>query len=180
MLKTHSSQFKLRYQYRDFHFKIQELEHVAPEKPKVSITNIRNPHNILGLILTFYVSFAISARKTALMLRMMYNISISYQSVLNYAEAAAYYCHSFNLKNKGEIDDTQAGDETYIKIKGKNNYTFFFISVKKKTITAYHIDNNRSTLPATVAMLEAKRTISVDQNTTYITDGNPSYIAGLH
>jgi transposase-like protein len=110
----------------------------------------------------------------------MYNISISYQSVLNYAEAVAYYCHSFNLKYKGEIDDIQAGDETYIKIKGKNNYTFFFISVNKKTITAYHIDNNRSTLPATIAMLEAKRTISVDKNITYITDGNPSYIAGLH
>lgn len=179
-MKTHSSQFKLRYQYRDYHFKIEELEHSTPEKPRVSLANIRNPNNLLGLILTFYVSFAISARKTALMLRMMYNITISYQTVLNYAEAAAYYCHQFNLKHKGTVDNIQAGDETYIKINGKNNYTFFFISSKKKTITSYHIANNRSTLPATIAMLEAKRTASAGQKITYITDGNPSYLAGLH
>lgn len=180
LIKTHSSQFKLRYQYRDFHFKIEELEHRSPNKPKVSITNIRSSHNILGLILTFYVSFAISARKTALMMRMMYNINISHQTVLNYAEASAYYCHQFNFKYKGSIDDIQAGDETYIKINGINNYTFFFISSKKKTITSYHIDNNRGTLPATIAMIEAKRTASLNQNVTYITDGNPSYLAGLH
>ena len=110
----------------------------------------------------------------------MYNISISYQTVLNYIEAAAYYCHNFNLNNKGDIDNIQAGDETYIKVYGKNNYTFFFISPKKKTITSYHVDNNRGVLPATIAMLEAKRTTSASQQITYITDGNPSYIAGLH
>jgi putative transposase len=180
LLDSHSSQFKLRYQYRDYHFKVEELEHSGPEKPKVSITKIRNPNNLLGLILTFYVSFATSARKTALMLKMMYNISISHQTVLNYAEAAAYYCHAFNLKYKGDIDDIQAGDETYIKINAVNNYTFFFISSKKKSISAYHVDNNRGVLPATIAMIEAKRSAKQNQNITFITDGNPSYLAGLN
>lgn len=111
---------------------------------------------------------------------MMYNIPISHQTVLNYAEAAAYYCHIFNLKYKGNIDDIQAGDETYIKINAVNNYTFFFISSKKKSISAYHVDNNRGVKPATIAMLEANRTAGQNQNITFITDGNPSYLAGLH
>jgi len=38
---------------------------------------------------------------------------------------AAPYCHRFNLANKGELDDIQAGDETYIKVKGEHNYVFF-------------------------------------------------------
>jgi transposase-like protein/DNA-directed RNA polymerase subunit RPC12/RpoP len=180
MLKTHSSQFKLRYQYRDYHFKIDELQHSKPNKPTVDLSKIHNSQNILGLILTFYVSFANSARKTALILRMVFNIKISYQTVLNYAQAAAFHCHKFNIKNKGLIDDISAGDETYIKVKGKHHYVFFFISSIMKKITSYHIDNTRSTLPATIAMLEAKRTALENQDITLVTDGNPSYSAGVH
>jgi transposase-like protein len=180
MLKTHSSQFKLRYQYRDYHFRINDLKHSAPQKTTVNISKIHNSNNILGLILTFYVSFALSARKTALLLNMVFKIRISYQTVLNYAEAAAFYCHKFNMKNKGHIDDISVGDETYIKVKGKHHYTFFFISTMRKKITAYHIDNNRETLPATIAMLEAKRTAKKEQGVTFITDGNPSYLSGIH
>lgn len=114
------------------------------------------------------------------MLNMMYNIRISYQTILNYAEAASYYCHSFNMKYKGEIDDIQSGDETYIKIYGKTHYTYFFISSQKKTISSYHIADNRGILPATIAMHTAKSTAKENQQITYITDGNPSYQAGIH
>jgi len=34
-------------------------------------------------------------------LKSVFNIKVSYQTVLNYAAAAAFYCHSFNLRNKG-------------------------------------------------------------------------------
>jgi transposase-like protein len=120
-----------------------------------------------------------SARKTAYIMHTVFNVSISHQTVLNYAEAAAYYCHQFNLKFKGPIDDESAGDETYIKIAGKNNYVFLFISSKKLSITSYHVADNRETLPATIAMNEAIRTAEPDQKLTLITDGNPSYPSGL-
>ena len=130
--------------------------------------------------MTFHVSFALPARKTTLILRQVFNIKISYQTVLNYAEAAAPYCHFFNLINKGTIDDHNAGDETYIKIAGKNAFTFLFISVYNHKITAYHIAQTRDTLPATVAMTEAIRTANPDQQITLYTDANPAYQAGLH
>jgi transposase-like protein len=130
--------------------------------------------------MTFYVSFATSARKTALILRTVLNISVSYQTVLNYAEAAAYYCHQFNIKNKGPVNSMQTGDKAYIKVLGKDNFTFFFISPKRHKITAYHVADSRETLPAIIAMNEAIRTAGPEQKFTLITDGNPSYPAGIH
>lgn len=178
--KLKLSQFKINYQYREYHFTQKQLQHASPIKPKVNLTNIYNSQNVLGLILTFYVSFAISARKTALMLRLVFNIKISYQTVLNYAEAAAHYCHQFNLQHKGPIDPISAGDEAYIKIKGNYQYVFFFISSESLKITAYHVADNRGTLPATTAMLEAIRTADPKQTIVLVTDGNPAYPAGIH
>jgi transposase-like protein len=175
-----SSQFKLWYQYREYHYQPHELTHTGPEPPTVDLTRIHKGPHILGLILTFYVSFALSARKTALVLRSVFCIPISYQTVLNYAAAAAFYCHSFNLKYKGSIDEINAGDEAYIKVMGKHHYVFFFISSQSLKITAYHAANNRETLPAIIAMREAIRTADPNQAIILVTDGNPSYPAGIH
>lgn len=180
LLKIKSSQFKLCYQYREYHFTTNELTHSSPAKPLVDISKIHNSQNILGLILAFYISFATSARKTAFILRSVFNIDVSYQTVLNYAESAAYYCHQFNFKHKGPVDSRQAGDEAYIKILGKDNFTFFFISPRRHKITSYHVADSRETLPAVIAMNEAIRTAQPDQKFTLITDGNPSYPAGIH
>ncbi|MBI4643940.1 MAG: DDE-type integrase/transposase/recombinase [Deltaproteobacteria bacterium] len=178
--KEKSSQFKLCYQYREYHYQPQELVHSSPDTPKVDLSRIHNSGSTLGLILAFYVSYAIPARKTAQILRDIFKVNVSYQTVLNYAAAAAFYCHSFNFKYKGDIDTFQAGDETYIKILGKHNYVFFFISAEKLKITAYHLADNRGTQPAIAAMQEAIRTAAPGQKFVLITDGNPSYPAGIH
>lgn len=172
--------FTLHYIYRDYNFKIEQLEHSKPLNPAIDLTKIHNSQNILGLILSFFVSFSISARKTALMLKWIFNIKLSYQTVLNYANAASYYCHQFNMKHKDTPDNFLTGDETYIKVLGENNYTFFFMSSEKRSIASYHIADNRETLPAVISMREAKRTSKPDQKITFITDGNPAYVAALH
>jgi len=178
--KKKSSQFKLSYQYREYHYQPRELAPSAPEEQVLNLGRAYNGPNVLGLVLAFYVSFALSARKTALVLRSVFGISISYQSVLNYAAAAAFYCHSFNLTHKGSIDEISAGDEAYIKVMGKQHYVFFFISSKNLKITAYHVADSRETLPAVIAMNEAIRTADPNQAIILVTDGNPSYPAGLH
>lgn len=178
--KKRTSQFKLCYQYREYHYKPQELVHSAPTKPIIDLTKIHNSENVLGLVLAFYVSFAIPARKTAAILKSVFNIKVSYQTVLNYGAAAAFYCHSFNLAHKGQINDVSAGDETYIKVLGKQQYVFFFISSQNLKITAYHVADNRGTQPAIIAMNEARRTATPRQEITFVSDGNPSYPAGIH
>jgi len=136
--------------------------------------------NTLCLALTFHISLGISARKTAFILQNVFELQASYQTVLNYTKYAATYCHKFNMKFKGPVDSTQAGDETYIKINGKHAYTYFFITPLRRIISAYHIDDSRDTLPATIAMNEALRTAPNDETPTLITDGNPSYPSGIH
>jgi hypothetical protein len=56
------------------------------------------------LILAFYASFAIPATKTATILIVFLNIKFSRQTALNYAAAAAFYWHGFNLETKGPVD----------------------------------------------------------------------------
>jgi len=180
LAKKRSSQFKLSYQYREYHYQPHQIDLPQPEQPPVDLRSIHNGPHILGLVLTFYVSFALSARKTALVLRSVFTVPISYQTVLNYAAAAAFYCHRFNLSRKGSIDDLSAGDEAYIKVLGKHHYVFFFISSKSLKITAYHLADTRETLPAIIAMTEAIRTADPNQTLVLVTDGNPSYPAGIH
>ena len=181
MTPTH---FTINYIYREYHLTLddQDIEHSQPAKTRktVNLFRIHNSPHMLGLILSFYVSYALSSRKTALMLRQVFKLDVSYQTVLNYAKAAAYYCHRFNLTHKGPIDDISAGDETYIRVKGKNNYIFFFISSKNRAITAYHFSHTRDPLAAIAAIKEAVRTAKNHQPITIITDGNPSYVAALH
>jgi putative transposase len=178
-IQKKSSQFKICYQFREYHYKPEQLLLSSPDKPKVDLTRIYNSFNTLGLILTFHVSYALSARKTAHILNNVFNIKVSRQTVLNYAESSAYYCHLFNLKYKGSIDSICSGDETYIKIKGKTNYVFFFISSKSRKIISYHLSDSRDTHPAIISMNEAIRTAGPDQVIKLITDGNPSYQAAI-
>lgn len=178
--KKRSSQFKINYQYRDYHYSIGELKVACPQKPKVNLLRIHNDINVFALILTLHISYAITARKTAHMLRNIWNITVSYQTVLNYVQTAAYYCHKFNLKHKGEIDNINAGDETYVKVKGVWHYAWLFICSASKKICAYHFSDNRGAKPAITTMLETVRTAKENQDITIVTDGNPSYQAGIH
>ena len=180
LIQQRSSQFKINYQFREYQYKIEQLDISQPIKPNVDLTKIHNNINVVALILTFHISYAITARKTAHILRNVFNLKVSYQTVINYANAAAYYCHQFNLKNKGDIDKINPGDETYIKVMGKNHYVWFFMSAISHKITAYHVSDNRGANHAIKTMLEALRTAKPEQKITMVTDGNPSYQAGLH
>jgi len=174
------SQFKLRYQYREYHFQPPQLAPSALDQPAVDLARIHRSSDVLGLVLAFHISFALSARKTALVLRQIFGVPLSYQSVLNYAQAAAYYCHAFNLRHKGPLSDTATGDETYIRVAGKHQFTFLFLDPRGHQITSYHVAPSRDALAATVALGEAARTLPQDQALRFITDGNPAYQAGVH
>ncbi|MFQ6114799.1 MAG: DDE-type integrase/transposase/recombinase [bacterium] len=164
--KGRLSQFKINYQYRDYHFQLGELKGAEPDKPTVDLRRIHNDINIFALILSLHISYAITARKTAHMLKNIWNITVSHQIVLNYVQTAAYYCHKFNLKHKGSIDDINAGDETYTKVKGVWHYVWLFIGSVSKKICSYHFSDNRGAKAAITTMLETVRTATDEQNIT--------------
>lgn len=175
-----SSQFKIAYQYREYHYQPDQLKVAEPTKPKVSLDKIYNNIHILSLVLTLHISYSITARKTAHMLKNIFGIQISYQTVLNYVQAAAYYCHPFNQKYKGQIDGLLAGDETYVKVKGIWHYAWLVISTVSRKIVAYHFSDNRSVKPAITTLLDMISNVKQYINITLVTDGNPSYVAALH
>lgn len=179
MTPTH---FKVNYQYREYHFTPPQIRHSAPLEPnqtKVDLFKINYPDQVLGLILTFYISFACSARKTAMILRMVFNIKVSHQTVLNYTQAVAYYAHQFNLETKAPMSNISVADETYIKVKGLDNYVWFVIAKETLSITAYHISDNRETISAVATLNEATKNAEDDQDITFITDGWGAYTEGI-
>jgi transposase-like protein len=130
--------------------------------------------------LAFHISFALSARKTAQVLRQVFGVPLSYQTVLNYSHAAAYYCHQFNRRHKNPLGDTATGDETYIRVSGKHQFAFLFLDPQTHQISSYHVAPERDTLAAVTAMSEAARTLAEPQSLHFITDRNPAYGAALH
>ena len=181
LIKIKSSQFKLCYQFREYHFTNEQLKVSCPAKKVCPLFfNIRNPLNTLCLALTFRISCGLSSRKTAFVLNKVFSIPISHKTVDNYCEYASYHCHLFNRTHKEETYSIQVGDEAYIKILGEDAFPFFFISPKRHSITSYHIGNDRGTLPATISMKEALSNAFPGQEVTFITDGNPSYAAAIH
>ena len=175
---TKSSQFKLRYNYVECHFTQEELVHSAPQKKESgNIFAIRNTLHTLALILTFHISLGLSARKTAFVLRNVFGVNASYQTVLNYSEMAAYHCHKFNLAHKGQADALQVGDEVYAKVAGRIWYAFLFLSPLRRKITSYHCSPERDERAATTALREAVRTVPKNTSeVTAVTDGLSSYV----
>ncbi len=145
----------------------------------MDLKKIHSYLDVLGLILTFHVSCSLAARKTAWVMKNVFKVPISYQTVLNYCSAAAFYLNELNFQYKGDPDPINVGDETYIKVMGKTHYVFFFVAPKTRKIISYHIADNRSTLPALIAMHSAIN-YNYDKDLTFVTDGNPAYMAGIH
>ena len=179
-LKTNSGWFKLRYTFRLFDFKLSDIK----EKSKLNIQSlvnlckIRHSDYALGLILTYYVNYGLSSRKTALILKEVHDIKISHQTVVNYAEAVSALTEQLNENYQYDLSTQLAADETYIKVQGKTNYVFFASDTQKKIITSYRIFPNRDTLCAVKTLYQSfKKYNEFPKDLTLVTDGNPIYNA---
>lgn len=173
--------FKTRYIYREFTYDYQPLSKTSPDLPKVDLSKIHSSPHTLGLILTYYANYGISARKTAAMMKDIHNVNISHQTVLNYAEAASKLVKPFVDNYPYDLSGSFCGDETYLKIKGKWQYLFFFFDAVKKIILSYRISPERDALAAIKALDDTLKKIkSLSDNLSFVVDGNPSYILAQH
>lgn len=173
--------FKVRYIYREFTYDYQPLSKTSPDLPKVDLSKIHSSPHTLGLILTYYANYGISARKTAAMMKDIHNVNISHQTVLNYAEAASKLVKPFVDNYPYDLSGSFCGDETYLKIKGKWQYLFFFFDAVKKIILSYRISPERDALAAIKALDDTLKKIkSLSDNLSFVVDGNPSYILAQH
>ncbi len=181
-LKTNSNHYKLRYTFRLFDISFDQIKNETSHNfnihSKIDLSNIHHSQYTLGLILTYYVNYGLSCRKTAQIMEEIHDIKISYQTIINYAEAAAKLTEKINMNYKFNLSNTLSGDETYIKVLGKTNYVFFFSDTLNKVITSYRIFPKRDTTCAIQSIYESlSKYENIPDDLKIITDGNPIYNA---
>ena len=115
------------------------------------LNKIHFDQKVLGLVLTYYVNYASKVSK--LIKPLVYN-------------------YPYQLTN------TLSGDETYIKVRGKNQYVFFRSDPHTKIITSYTIYTNRDTKNACQSIYDClSKYKNIPEDLLLITDGNPIYNA---
>ena len=124
--KNDPQAFKVRYIFREFNFDFKPLAKESPISPKVDLSKIYVSPHTLGLILTYHVNYGLSARKTAALMYDVHGVKISHQTILNYMNSVALITKPFVDHYPYELSNSFCGDETYIRVKGKWHYLFFF------------------------------------------------------
>ena len=136
--QKYNPNFKLHYQYREYHISPDDL---VTQKPfpdtKADLRNIHNSYHTLGLVLTFAINLGLSSRVTRDALKGIFNICLSHQTVVYYINLAAQYL-SPSIDALCPVPmDTSAADETYIIVDNKWTYTWFIIDSKTRAICCY-------------------------------------------
>jgi transposase-like protein len=179
-----SSQFKLHYQWRSYHFDPASIRPRAPREACMSLLNVRKGLESVGLALAYSVTLGLSARMTSQVLRDIHGITASHQTVLNWMEAAAPLAwRTLQKQMKGTMTEAGAAvDETYIKIRGIWHYTWLIIGMETRAIWAWNVSETRSEIPATAVINQAldSRDPDVTGTLVLVGDGNPSYDAATN
>lgn len=179
-IKTVSNRDKLHYTYRAFKFTKDDVsDPFVHFNTTIDLEKAHHSPQTIGTILTLYVNYGLSSRKVSMLLKDLFNIKISHQTVMNYAEAAASKLQNLIVNYKYNLGNIQTGDETYIKILGKTHYVFFFSDPIKKIITSWKIYEHRDTKNAVESLLMAinKYHNNTPEDLLIITDANPIYNA---
>ena len=178
-----SSQFKVRYQWRRYHFDPAAVQPHAPCGSGRPLLDIRHPLQAVGLVLAYTVSYGLSARMTARILKEIHGYCISRQTVLDWLSAAAPLAWNVLETLKGRLAETVvAADETYIKVRGVWHYTWFIIGAESRVIWAWEVSDTRGEKPA-IAVIN--RTVGSRQpdlagTLVLVGDGNGSYDAATN
>ena len=151
-LETSSKQYGFRYHYRDFKLDMNTLKTISNhEDIDFDLNKIHFDQKVLGLLLTYYVNYA---SKVSNLIKPL---------VDNYPY---------------QLTNTLSGDETYIKVRGKNQYVFFWSNPYTKIITSYTIYANVDTKNACQSIYDClSKYKNIPEDFLRITDGNPIYNA---
>lgn len=179
-LKTVSNCDKLRYSYRAFKFDFNQVNNAEKLNfnTKISLDKAHHSPQTVGTILTLYINYGLSSRKVSMLMKDLFNIEISHQTVMNYAEASASLLQNLAINYSYNIGNVLCGDETYIKVLGKTKYVFFFSDPEKKIITSWKIYDHRDTKNAVESILMSiNKYDKIPEDLLIITDANPIYNA---
>lgn len=180
-LQKYDPNFKLHYQYREYHISADDLITERPfSNTKVDLRHIHNSYHTLGLVLTFAINLGLSSRVTRDALKGIFDISLSHQTVINYINLSAQYLSPFIDEHCPEPQAVSAADETYIIVDSKWTYTWFIIDSKTRAICGYNLSDNRGIQPALALLYDSfGKPNDKIKRPDLVTDGNPSYDAAV-
>jgi putative transposase len=169
--------FKLRYQYREYHLSPSDLTPERPhDKTRVDLNRIHNNYHVVGLVLSMTVNLGLSSRQTCNALLGLFGIKISHQTVINYVNASASVISPWLDQQMPEPKGIAAADETYIIINGIWHYTWFVVDSVNRAICGYNVSNSRKTAPALATLYNTYGSPEKKTNTSeFIADGLGSY-----
>jgi len=177
LFKKSPFEFKLRYIYRKFHFDFKPLSKQNDYVPLVDLPNISASPHVLGLILTYHINYAIPLRKTAALMYDVHGVKVSHQTIANYCNSVAPRIKPLVDHYPYDLSDSFCGDETYIKVKGRWHYIFFFFDAIKKIILSYRVQRDRDHESAILAINDVLVKLKeIPEDLNLITDGNPIYL----
>lgn len=177
--QKYNPNFKLHYQYREYHISPDDL---IPERPcsnTVDLRKIHHSYHTLGLVLTFTINLGLSSRVTRDALKGIFDISLSHQTVMNYINSSAQYLSPYIDNNCPAPKTISAADETYIIVNGKWTYTWFIIDSKTRAICGYNLSDTRGMQPALALIYDSFGKPDNKTHPDLVTDGNPSYDAAV-
>ena len=170
------SAFKVRYTYRSYHFDLKGLATESPIQAPVDLSKIHASPEVLGLVLTYHINYGLSARSTASIMYDVHGVKISHQTIHNYEMAVAAVVRPFWANYPYKLSDQLVGDETYVRVKGKWNYIFYFYDAKHKLILADYITPKRTVESAAIAINQVLQKMpEIPENLTLVVDANPIY-----
>jgi len=175
LFKKSPHMFKLRFIYRKFHFDFTPLS--KESNLMVDLPNITATPHVLGLILTYHINYGLPLRKTAALMFDVHNVKISHQTIANYCNAVAPRVKALVDGFEYELSNSFCGDETYVKVKGRWHYIFFFFDSAKKIILSYRVQKYRDYQSAILAINDVLvKMKNIPKNLNLVTDGNPIYL----
>lgn len=173
-----TSQFKLRYQYREYHFKLQDLQCARPAFPtKSDLCRIRNSSHLVSMSLSYFINIGLSSRQTREALLRIHGIKVSHQTIINYANSAASLLCNYVDQNSPKPKGIVAGDETYIIVEGRMQYTWFNIEASSRAICGFNLSGSRDTASCLALQYNTYGAPEDDpgKQFEYVADGLPSY-----
>jgi len=177
LFKKDPQSFKLHYIYRSFSLDFKSLAQDSPIQTKGCLSKIHASPQTLGLILTYYVNYGLSARRTAALMQDVHGLKISYQTILNYTSILQAHLKPFVDHYPYQLSNQFCGDETYIKVKGKWHYLVFFFDAVNKIILSSPISKHRDHVVAIKAIHDVLiKFEEIPEDLNLVVDGNPIYL----
>lgn len=164
-----------RYTYREYHLSMDNINQFTPSSKGFSASHFS--YASIAIALFFFISFPLSSREVANILSGVFGLSVSHQSIINWAQIMARCFYPILETLPVHLSNIWVVDETYLIYEGKWGYLFTVLDGEYGSIIAQIFSPSRSVASAYAVLEKAARRFDIANCgiITVVTDGLASY-----